>query len=198
MYIYSENSCHYAIVAGGASDQTYTGCCADPSQSLRTSSSKEAIYCVPGCQHDRWTVLLGIHKLGCARSCVRGRRLQVRCAIMTSHHVPRPRPIFPSSAYLQECRSCMRLIWQQTLQSQPAVQCIAGDAIVRLTVQQQLPFGESLRVAGSGQALGDWDPASAPSKPFLRISCDLTRAHLQANIADMLCMPYASAHPPAG
>ena len=47
------------------------------------------------------------------------------------------------------------------------MQCIAGDATVRLTVQQQLPFGESLRVAGSGDALGNWDPASAPSTPLL-------------------------------
>ena len=47
------------------------------------------------------------------------------------------------------------------------VQCIAGDATVRLTVQQQLPFGESLRIAGSGDALGNWDPASAPSTPLL-------------------------------
>ena len=45
-----------------------------------------------------------------------------------------------------------------------AVQRIAADATLRLTVQQQLPFGESLRIAGSGDALGNWDPASAPSE----------------------------------
>ena len=44
------------------------------------------------------------------------------------------------------------------------MQRIAADATLRLTVQQQLPFGENLRVAGSGDALGNWDPASAPSE----------------------------------
>lgn len=60
--------------------------------------------------------------------------------------------------------TCSVLKW--TLQRCSAVQCLAGDASVRLTVQQQLPFGESLRIAGSGDALGNWDPASAPGKPF--------------------------------
>lgn len=53
------------------------------------------------------------------------------------------------------------------------MQCVAGDATVRLTVQQQLPFGESLRIAGSGDALGNWDPASAPSTPLLTLPCAL-------------------------
>ncbi len=44
------------------------------------------------------------------------------------------------------------------------MQRIAADATLCLTVQQQLPFGENLRVAGSGDPLGNWDPASAPSE----------------------------------
>ena len=53
------------------------------------------------------------------------------------------------------------------------MQRIAADATLRLTVQQQLPFGENLRVAGSGDALGNWDPASAPSETPL--CCHLTK-----------------------
>ena len=55
------------------------------------------------------------------------------------------------------------------------VQCIAGDATVRLTIKQQLPFGESLRIAGSGDPLGNWDPASAPSEPPCSLSIAFTR-----------------------
>lgn len=74
--------------------------------------------------------------------------------------------IYFAFACLTQLTMGCHFITQSLPESIFSVQCIAGDATVRLTVQLQLPFGESLKIAGSGNALGNWDAASAPSKAF--------------------------------
>lgn len=44
-------------------------------------------------------------------------------------------------------------------------QCAAAAAApVRITTQHAVAFGQSIRVVGSGAALGEWDPAAAPGR----------------------------------